>query len=61
MTKFLVYLILFILGYRILKKFFSPDFGEINPPPGNNEAQRPPTTASGKSAVIEDVDYEEVD
>lgn len=63
--RFLVYILLFILGYRILKKFFSPGFGQINrneePRVGRNNTVHYETGPDGKSRQIEDVDYEEVD
>lgn len=57
--RIFIYALLFILGYRILKKFFAPNFGNIQRPQDEQPFQRPSNTAD-KSNVIEDVDYEEI-
>ena len=63
--KILVYIILFMLGYRVLKKFFAPNFGNLD----QQDPQRPrmdntttySTDDADRSNEIEDVDYEEIE
>ena len=63
--RIIVYIILFILGYRVLKKFFAPNFGEVEQGPtgqrGRDNTTIYRTDDADKSNQIEDVEYEEVD
>jgi len=63
--RIIVYIILFILGYRVLKKFFAPNFGEVEQGPSTNQGRNNTTIYrtddADKSNQIEDVDYEEVE
>ncbi len=64
--RFVVYIILFILGYRVLKKFFSPTFGEINDAssPNSNPYQHSnhdSYSARDRNDDVEDIEYEELD
>ena len=60
--RILIYIILFLLGYRVLKRFFAPNFGEINHDQNTTDHYSSfPAEEGDKSNVIEDVDYEEVD
>lgn len=65
MFRIIVYAILFILGYRVLKRFFAPDFGEVSQGredemPGNSYASKSQYPTE-KSDVVEDIDFEEID
>lgn len=57
--RIIVYAILFILGYRILKKFFAPDLGSSRQHRDIHYNTPPPP--ADKSNIIEDVEYEEID
>ncbi|MCP4124819.1 MAG: hypothetical protein GY751_24015 [Bacteroidetes bacterium] len=62
--RILVYIILFMLGYRVLKKFFAPNFGNLDQDKGKrsrNNTTIYSTDDEEKSSEIEDVDYEEID
>ena len=60
--KILFYILLFMFAYRIMKKLFLPAY-----PNKGGQHQDPPKTHfneysnNGRSNIIEDVDYEEVD
>jgi hypothetical protein len=63
--RIIVYIILFLLGYRVLKKFFSPNFGNVDRvndgQTGRNNTTMYRSDDVDKSNDIEDVDYEEVE
>jgi hypothetical protein len=60
--RLLVYAILFFLGYRVLKKFFAPNFGEVDQGPDYRQpGDGFPVHPDDKSDIVEDVDYEEVE
>jgi len=62
--RILVYIILFMLGYRVLKKFFAPNFGNLDQDKGRrarNNTTIYSTDDAEKSSEIEDVDYEEIE
>jgi hypothetical protein len=52
-----------MLGYRVLKRFFSPNFGQVGAETQENRHQATsyPVNDPDRSNVIEDVDYEEVE
>ncbi len=62
--KILFYIILFALGYRIVKKLFSPALNNTNPrnTVHQDQQQQSYDQFSGeKSGEVEDIDYEEVE
>ena len=58
--RIIVYILLFILGYRVLKKFFAPNFGEVDQGESDRQGRNNTTTYdtndADKSNEIEDVD-----
>ena len=54
-----MYAILFILGYRVLKRFFAPNFGEVDQSAAQKDHRY--VFPDDKSNEVEDVDYEEVE
>ncbi|MEZ5007045.1 MAG: hypothetical protein R2728_08455 [Chitinophagales bacterium] len=64
MFKILFYIILFALGYRMLKKLFSPALDNGNNTHTQQHKQEHTTFHSprtDRSNIVEDIDYEEVE
>ncbi len=58
MIRWIMYGVLFLLAYQVFRKFISSNFGN---PGGSDKKQERFRNSGGKSNVVEDVDYEEVD